>query len=116
MLLMLLVIVFFTCTTLAAAPSSASTTVKVMTYNVDEGTDFDGIIGVLSNPNATPGDFAAALMQTIDEVVNTNTPLRAQLIANEIANAHPDLVGLQEAAVWTFDNQQLDLLQMILDN
>ncbi|HEX9119776.1 MAG TPA: hypothetical protein VF840_04500 [Terriglobales bacterium] len=114
MLPVLLVMVFFTCA------SVASTTVKVMTYNVNEGTDFGAIIGVLSNPNATADDFQAAVTQTISEVTASNPVLRAYLIATEIANAQPDLVGLQEAAVWTFpDNGQIvtiDLLQMILDN
>lgn len=39
-----------------------------------------------------------------------------QLIANEIAHSQPDLVGLQEAAIWTFPTGQLDLRQMILDD
>jgi hypothetical protein len=108
MLLMLLVTVFFTC------ESIAGTGVKVMTYNVDEGTDFSAIVGVLTNG----GDFAAAIQQTITEVKNSRPDLRAQLIANEIATAQPDLVGLQEAAVWTFPNGQetenIDLLQLIL--
>jgi len=108
MLLVLLVVMFFGCA------SVASTAAKVMTYNVDEGTDFAAIIAVLTNPNATAADFAAAVTQTLAEVQNSHPVLRAQLIANEIASAKPDLVGLQEAAVWTFNNQQLDLRQMIL--
>jgi hypothetical protein len=89
-----------------------------MTYNVDEGTDFAAIITALSNPNATAQDFFSAVQQTATEVLDSNPALRAQLIASEIANAkpHPDLVGLQEAAVWTFGDQQLDLLQLILAN
>lgn len=98
----------------AAAQSSASANVKVMTYNVDEGTDFDAIIAVLSSPNATATDFENAVTQTITEVTASDPILRAQLIAGEIANAQPDLVGLQEAALWTFNGKQLDLLQLIL--
>jgi endonuclease/exonuclease/phosphatase family metal-dependent hydrolase len=109
MLLMLLFVVFFTCV------SVAGTNVKVMTYNVDEGTDFAAITAVLTNPNASPADFEAAVGQTINEVLSANLPGRAQLIANEIAASQLDLVGLQEAAVWTFGSVQLDLRQMILD-
>jgi endonuclease/exonuclease/phosphatase family metal-dependent hydrolase len=94
----------------------ASTGAKVMTYNVDEGTDFAAIIAVLTNSNATATDFQNAVQQTIGEVVASNPSLRAFLIANEIKNTNPDLVGLQEAAVWTFNGQQLDLRQLILDD
>jgi len=112
MLLVLLVVVFFTCA------SVASTNVMVMTYNVDEGTDFTAITAVLTktNPPATATDFENAVADTITEVQNSNPVLRAQLIATEIANANPDLVGLQEAAVWTAPNLNLDLnlLDLIL--
>jgi endonuclease/exonuclease/phosphatase family metal-dependent hydrolase len=101
---------------IATAQLFAGTPVKAMTYNVDEGTDFDAIIGVLTNPSATTEDFDDALGQTITEVQSTNPVLRAQLIANAIATAQPDVVGLQEAAVWTFPTGQVDLRQMILDD
>lgn len=102
---------------LFASAAFASTGLRVMTYNVDEGTDFKALIGVLANPNATQQDFAAAVQQTIGEVVASNPALRMQLIAQQIATAQPDLVGLQEAAVWTapgIPGGQLDLLQLIL--
>jgi endonuclease/exonuclease/phosphatase family metal-dependent hydrolase len=104
-MLVLLVTVFFICA------SVANTGVKVMTYNVDEGTDFGPIIAVLTNG----GNFSAAVTQTIAEVQGSNPGLRMQLIAAEIAAAQPDLVGLQEAAVWTFPGSPpLDFLQLIL--
>lgn len=109
-LLVALITVFFTDASLAA------TKAKVMTYNVDEGTDFAAIITVLNNPDATSDQFTAAVSATISEVTASNPPLRAWLIASKIANAQPDLAGLQEAALWTFGTQQFDLLQMILDD
>ena len=113
LLLVVLVTAFFSCA------SVASTNVKVMTYNVFEGTDFGPIIAVLTTPNANANDFQNAVQQTIGEVVSSNPGLRAYLIAQEIKNANPDLVGLQEAAVWTLTspanpNGGFDLLQMIL--
>ncbi|MFB3916330.1 MAG: endonuclease/exonuclease/phosphatase family protein [Terriglobales bacterium] len=97
------------------ATAQSTTPANVMTYNVDEGTDFTAITAVLTNPNATADDFIAAVTATVNEVAASNLPLRAQLIAARIAEAQPDLVGLQEAALWTFGGQQFDLLQMILD-
>ena len=94
--------------------ASASTPVKVMTYNVDEGTDFAAIIGVFNNPNATAADFGAAVQATESEVQNSQPLVRMGLVAGEIAAAQPDLVGLQEVAVWNFPNGQIDLLQLIL--
>jgi endonuclease/exonuclease/phosphatase family metal-dependent hydrolase len=105
-LLTLLVTAFFT------SASVASTNVTVMTYNVDERTDFGAIVAVLTNG----GDFVTAVDQTIAEVQRSNRGLRAHLIAAEIAKAQPDLVGLQEAAVWKFGDQTLDLLQTILED
>lgn len=109
-LLIMLTVAFLTST------SAARTRAKVMTYNVDEGTDFDALVAVLSNPSATPEDFQNAVNQTINEVVASNPVLRAQLIAQEIASGQPDLVGLQEAAVWTFFDEVIDLRQLILDD
>lgn len=114
LLALLLATGVFTCASPAAAQLSGSAKVKVMTYNVDEGTDFDAIIAVLSNPSATATDFGNALTATMNEVIGSNPELRAQLIAQEIAGAQPDLVGLQEAAFWQFGDFRIDFLQLIL--
>ena len=94
--------------------ASASTPVKVMTYNVDEGTDFATIIAVLTSSNPTAAQFQQAVLATENEVITSNPLGRAALIAGEIAAANPDFVGLQEAAHWTFGDTQIDLLQLIL--
>jgi len=112
-LLVVLVTVFFT------SAGVAGTGVKVMTYNVDEGTDFAAIIAVLTNPNATAADFQTALAATIAEVESSHPEVRMPLIAHEIAAAQPGLVGLQEVAIWTsptipINNGTLDFLQLIL--
>ncbi len=99
---------------LSAIYASASTPVKVMTYNVDEGTDFAAIISVLTNPNATAAQFQQAVLDTENEVITSNPVGRAALIASKITAANPDLVGLQEAAQWTFGLTHIDLLQLIL--
>ncbi|HSB75121.1 MAG TPA: hypothetical protein VLC12_05680, partial [Terriglobales bacterium] len=96
----------------AAAQFSLRTTAKVMTYNVDEGTDFGAIIGVLTNTSST--DFATAVQQTVAEVENSDPADRAQRIADEIATAQPDLVGLQEVALWNIQGVPIDMLQLIL--
>jgi endonuclease/exonuclease/phosphatase family metal-dependent hydrolase len=108
-LLVLLVTAFFT------SASPASTGVKVMTYNVDEGTDFAAIIALLNNPSATEADVQAAVAATIAEVESSHPEVRMPLIANEINSAQPDLVGLQEVAVWMLPTGNLDLLQLILN-
>lgn len=96
----------------AAAQFSLRTTAKVMTYNVDEGTDFGAIIGVLTNTSST--DFATAVQQTVAEVENSDPAGRAQRLADEIAAAQPDLVGLQEVALWNIQGLPIDMLQLIL--
>jgi hypothetical protein len=50
-----------------AGGAATAQSVKVMTYNVDEGTDFDAIVALLSNPTATAADFQQAVEQTIAE-------------------------------------------------
>ncbi|WP_242346969.1 endonuclease/exonuclease/phosphatase family protein [Anaeromyxobacter terrae] len=67
--------------------------VKVMTWNVLHGGAFDQ---VLSEPGDLPATFDAiwAGMEASDPVA------RMRKVAAEIALARPDLVGLQEAALW----------------
>jgi endonuclease/exonuclease/phosphatase family metal-dependent hydrolase len=111
--------VFLVIACVSVATASDGTSVKVMTYNLDEGTDFDAIIAVLTSPNPTAAAFETAVAQTIAEVQNSHPEIRANLIAKAIASAQPDLVGLQEAAVWTspaIPGGTLDLLQMVMAN
>jgi endonuclease/exonuclease/phosphatase family metal-dependent hydrolase len=81
----------------AAGPPPPS--IKVMTRNVVPGLD-----------NAAPvveavasGDAFAIMLaveQVWQEVVFSNIPARADALAAEIAAVRPDVVGLQEAALW----------------
>jgi hypothetical protein len=87
----------------AAASSDRGRPVKVMTRNLYLGGDIGkparaavnaggGIASLIAFGNAT-----AALAATVDQ---TNFPARAKLLAAEIAEREPDLIGIQEAAVW----------------
>jgi hypothetical protein len=67
--------------------------VKVMTYNMDAGTDFLYFL-------ALPVDQLTATQLTYQEVVNTDFKGRAGLMADRIAAEKPALVGLQEVTVW----------------
>jgi endonuclease/exonuclease/phosphatase family metal-dependent hydrolase len=76
-----------------------SRTVKAMTYNMDEGTDF---IEVLSAQNY--GEFLAAVQLTWSNVQASNPARRAELLADEIVAAQPDVVSLQEVTTWVTGN------------
>ncbi len=68
---------------------------RVMTYNVDEGTDF------LEVQQATDvNQFLVAVGQTITQVRATNSPARMQAVAKQIIAAGPALVSLQELDQW----------------
>ncbi|HEV7205892.1 MAG TPA: endonuclease/exonuclease/phosphatase family protein [Jatrophihabitans sp.] len=86
--------------TASAAPvggNNAHRFVSVMTRNLDEGTDF----GYVEAVAAGTLDFPTAVGLTYSEVVASDVCGRAARAADEIAAAGPDLVSLQEAAVWT---------------
>src|SRR6267154_994164 len=68
---------------------------RVMTYNVDEGTDF---LEVQSATNFN--EFLIAVGQTITQVRATNPPVRMQAVAKQIIAAQPELVSLQEVDQW----------------
>lgn len=70
-------------------------TVKVMTYNVFQGTDFVEVLSAQSFP-----EYLAAANLTVQQVIDSKLPLRMQAIAHQIAITQPDLVGLQEATLW----------------
>jgi endonuclease/exonuclease/phosphatase family metal-dependent hydrolase len=66
-----------------------------MTHNLYFGTDLTPAITATS---AT--EFLGAVGSAYTEAMASNVPARAAAWADEIARAQPDLVGVQEAAVW----------------
>lgn len=96
-------------------------TVTVMTRNVYLGTE----LGPLFSAPSLPGLFTA-VGDGYANVEATNFRARAELIANEIHAERPDLVGLQEVALFRTDfppdgpatpagEVTYDYLQLILD-
>lgn len=94
----------------ALSQDGGKSVVKVMTYNVNEGTDF---VEVLSAK--TPPEFLQAVQTTLNNIDSTNPPLRMQAVASEIARTRPDLVGLQEVTTWSVGGKvRYDMLQELL--
>src|SRR6266545_2529317 len=98
----------------AVAPVQAERQVTVMTQNLYLGADL--------TPLFTPGvDFATAAAGVLSHVKQVDFPARAAKIADEVAAHHPDLIGLQEVALWQLgpDCQHLgtyvDYQQTLLD-
>jgi endonuclease/exonuclease/phosphatase family metal-dependent hydrolase len=79
-----------------AMPAHAATNepvdVKVMTRNIFLGGD-------ILAPVRTP-DFEGGATALWREVQRTNFPARAPLLAKEIEQQDPDLIGLQEVSLW----------------
>lgn len=70
-------------------------TLSVMTRNIFLGGDIAKPI-----PAKTLPDFEAATTSLWQEVEGNDFPARAKLLANEIAKTKPDVIGLQEVALW----------------
>jgi endonuclease/exonuclease/phosphatase family metal-dependent hydrolase len=116
----ILLSVFFN--TLAFTPVSANESdreVKVMTYNMYPGTEFSGVFGALS-----PDELVTEVAEAYLDVQASNVPERIDEIADQITTNQPDVVGLQEVAIWSvgapFDPADAnlvvyDFLQMLLD-
>jgi hypothetical protein len=68
---------------------------RVMTQNVDAGTDF----GYLAGASTTPA-FLQGVIFTFKEINASNFAPRAAQLAREIAYNRPALVDLQEVALW----------------
>ncbi|MCB0874638.1 MAG: hypothetical protein R2718_06185 [Solirubrobacterales bacterium] len=69
--------------------------VTVMTRNLYLGADLGPAISAPDLPSAF--DAAGEILNSVDA---TDFPARAKLLAKEIAKAKPDLLGIQEAAIW----------------
>lgn len=78
-----------------AKAKKGDSNVTVMTRNLYLGTD---LLKIATAPNSDA--FKAAVTAGFDQVKATNFPARSKLIAKEIKRTKPDLIGLQEAALW----------------
>ena len=84
----------------AADDHHRDASVKIMTQNLDDGTDQTYIIAALTGQLPIP--VASAVDLTFAELQASNFEGRAKLLAKQIAHEKPDLVALQEASLWRF--------------
>src|SRR5579859_2583916 len=75
--------------------SAGNGAIRVMTYNVDEGTDY-----IELQQATTTSQFLVAVGETISAVRLTDPPARMQAVAQQIMAAAPTLVSLQEVDQW----------------
>jgi endonuclease/exonuclease/phosphatase family metal-dependent hydrolase len=104
-------------TTLAApptAPDMPGRHVEVMSRNLYLGADLTPLVRAQS-----PEDVAAAVQQILGQVIASDPPRRMAWVADEIAAQRPDVVGLQEAALWQIRTPAgeigYDFVALILD-
>jgi hypothetical protein len=109
---------------LAVLPAPDASGLRVMTYNVYLGTNLGPLMQAGSEQ-----EFLIAAIRAYAELQQTDFPARAGRIADQIAKAQPDVVGLEEVALWSVSAPydptqpplvpfvvQYDFLQLVLDS
>jgi endonuclease/exonuclease/phosphatase family metal-dependent hydrolase len=105
-------------------PPPGAPGLRVMTYNVYLGTDLGPIL-----QSGSEQDFLVAAIRAYAELQQTNFLQRAGKIAGQIAAVRPDIVGLDEVALWSRSSPyspgsppsapfvtQYDFLKLVLDS
>ena len=105
----------------AAATHAGAGELTVMTRNLSFGTDLGPIVAA-----TTELEFVTAVAAAFTQAQASDFPGRARAWADEIERAQPDLIGLQEAALWRTQTPadfsptpnattvQIDLLALLL--
>jgi endonuclease/exonuclease/phosphatase family metal-dependent hydrolase len=91
--LVLFFVLVLVATAVAGPQGNRDRNFKVITRNMDTGSDFGYILQLQT---ADPTALMAAVTQTYAEILQSNMPARADGIAAEIQALQPDVVGLQE--------------------
>jgi endonuclease/exonuclease/phosphatase family metal-dependent hydrolase len=98
--------------------------ITVMTRNVYLGGDITRPLAALGAPPDRQAEVFVAANTTLRAIVDqTNFPLRAKQLAREVQQRRPDLIGLQEVALWRHgpldgspaETVDYDFLQILLD-
>jgi len=79
----------------AGTTQAAAGELTVMTRNLSFGTDLGPIVAA-----TTEFEFVSAVAAAFTQAQASDLPGRAKAWADEIERARPDLIGLQEAALW----------------
>jgi endonuclease/exonuclease/phosphatase family metal-dependent hydrolase len=80
-------------TTSAAQANESKRVLKVMTRNMDAGTDLNLIFAYYPN-------VPAGVSATLAQVISTDIPARIQSLADEVRTNQPDFIALQEVTEW----------------
>lgn len=92
--------------------SSFKKRLRIMTWNIYFGADLTPLI------NTTPEDVPETVTEIFDQFEQTNFPARSKSIAKQICEGKPDIVGLQEVALWTIKSskseKEVDFLKILL--
>jgi endonuclease/exonuclease/phosphatase family metal-dependent hydrolase len=88
-------------------------TLKFMTYNVNEGTDHVHVLTALQQGT----DLPTAVGQDYADVVASDIPDRALGIAHVIEQSHADVIGVQEATIYSMNGKvTYDILGSIMND
>jgi endonuclease/exonuclease/phosphatase family metal-dependent hydrolase len=85
--------VVFCLTASAAQASESKRVLKIMTRNMDAGTDLNLIFAYYPN-------VPAGVSATLAQVISTDIPSRIQRLADEVRTNQPDFIALQEVTEW----------------